>query len=394
MALGWNISEEAFLSDVTAISNLKLRLGYGITGQQDISGNYYPYLPTYKGSQTGASYQFGNVFVPTLRPNPYDANIKWEETTTYNVGLDFGFLNNRLSGALEVYKRVTDDLIAFVPIAAGSNFSNFLTTNVGSLENSGIELTINLNAVKTTNFDWNVGVNMSHNKNEITKLTLVEIDNYPGVAVGGISGGVGNTVQNHQVGHPANSFYTFQQVYDASGNPIEGLYVDRTGEGGLVTSNLNNKYYNEKPAADFLIGLNSNLRYKSFDLFLAGRVSINNYVYNNVFSDRALYSSLYNQAGFFNNLPTAVNDTKFSATQYWSDYYVENASFFKMDNISLGYNFDQLLTEKLKARLSFTVQNAFIITKYSGLDPEVDGGIDNNIYPRPRVFLLGINLTY
>jgi TonB-dependent starch-binding outer membrane protein SusC len=394
VGLGWTISQEAFLQDVTAISNLKLRLGYGITGQQDISGNYYPYLPTYTESQAGAYYQFGNEFYSTYRPNPYDANIKWEETTTYNAAIDFGLFNGTITGALEVYKRVTDDLISFVPIAAGSNFSNYLTTNVGSLENNGIELTLNAQIIRKTDFDWNVGFNLAHNKNEITNLTLVEIANYPGIPVGGISGGVGNTIQNHQVGHPANSFYVFQQVYGSNGKPLEGVYVDRTGNGGSVTSNLDNKYYYEKPAADILMGINTSVRYKKFDLYLSGRLSIGNYVYNNVFSDRALYTSLYNQAGFFNNLPTAVNDTKFSTTQYFSDYYIENASFFKMDNMSVGYNFNQLLSQKLKGRISFTVQNAFFVTNYSGLDPEVDGGIDNNIYPRPRVFLVGINLTY
>lgn len=394
VGLGWTISQEAFLQDVKAISNLKLRLGYGITGQQDISGNYYPYLPTYTESQAGAFYQFGNQFYNTYRPNPYDANIKWEETTTYNAALDFGLFNGTITGALEVYKRVTDDLISFVPIAAGSNFSNYLTTNVGSLENNGIELTLNAQVIRKTDFDWNVGFNLAHNKNEITNLTLVSVDNYPGIAVGGISGGVGNTIQNHQVGHPANSFYVFQQVYGDNGKPLEGVYVDRTGNGGSVTSNLDNKYYYEKPVADVLMGINTSVRYKKFDLYLSGRLSIGNYVYNNVNSDRALYTSLYNQAGFFNNLPKAVNDTEFATTQYFSDYYVENASFFKMDNMSVGYNFNQLFTEKLKGRLSFTVQNAFFVTNYSGLDPEVDGGIDNNIYPRPRVFLVGINLTY
>jgi iron complex outermembrane receptor protein len=202
-------------------------------------------------------------------------------------------------------------------------------------------------------------------------------------------------VQNHQVGYPSRSFYLFEQIYDVNGNPIEGLYVDRTGEGGTVISNeLKNKRHIKNPAPDLLMGINSSVRYKNFDLYLSGRVSLGNYVYNNVWSDRALYASLYNQAGFWNNVPSAVNDTKFATAQYMSDYYLEDASFFKMDNISLGYNANQLLTEKLKARLSFTVQNAFIITDYSGLDPELENGIDNNIYPRPQVFIFALNLTY
>jgi iron complex outermembrane receptor protein len=394
LALAWNLSQEAFLSSAKMVSNLKLRVGFGVTGQQDIGANYYPYLASYRESTNGASYQLGSTFYSTYRPDPYDANIKWEETTNYNLGLDFGFLQDRITGAVEIYQRKTKDLINFIPIPAGSNFSNYLTTNVGDLENKGFELSLNGKAIQTTDIDWSIGLNFSHNQNEITKLTKTDDPTYPGVAVGNISGGVGNTVQNHQVGYPANSFYVFQQVYDANGRPIEALYVDRTGTGGLVTSNELNKYRYKSPAARALMGINTNFRYKNFDFYASGRLSIGNYVYNNILSDRAVYQSLYNQSGFFNNLPSAVSDTEFAAPQYFSDYYVENASFFRMDNLSAGYNFDKLLTEKLKARISFTVQNAFVVTKYSGLDPEVDGGIDNNIYPRPRTFLLGINLTY
>lgn len=393
-ALAWNISNESFLKGVKAISNAKLRLGYGVTGQQDIGPNYYPYLATYTESQNGASYQFGNQFYNTLRPEAYDANIKWEETTTYNAGLDIGFMNGRLTASVDYYQRTTDNLINYIPIPAGSNFSNFLLTNVGSLENKGVEVTLNAKVVEKGSTSWNVGLNVSRNENEITKLIKTNDPSYPGVARGGISGGVGNFIQNDQVGYPVASFYVFQQVYYANGKPIEGLYVDRTGEGGVVISNELNKYHYKKPAADVVFGLFSSARYQNFDLYFAGRLSLGNYVYNNVFSNRAVYSALYNQSGFWNNLPTAVNDTQFNNPQYFSDYYIEDASFFKMDNISLGYNFDQFGNEKLKMRLSFTVQNAFTITDYSGLDPEVDGGIDNNFYPRPRVYLFGLNLTY
>jgi iron complex outermembrane receptor protein len=406
VALAWNISEESFLDNSKVLSNLKLRLGYGVTGQQDISDNYYPYLATYRESETGASYQFGNTFYSTLRPSPYDANIKWEETTTYNLGFDFGFFENRITGAFEIYERETVDLINFIPIPAGSNFSNFLTTNVGNLENRGFEITLNTKVVETTNVAWNVGFNLSRNENKITKLTKTNDPTYPGVSVGTISGGVGNTVQKHQVGYPANSFYLFEQVFDNDGTPIEGLYVDRSGNGGTVTSNELNKYYHKKPAPDVLMGINTSVRYKNFDFYMSGRVSVGNYVYNNVLSDRAVYQAVYNQSGFFNNLPSAINESEFTTPQYFSDYYLEDASFFKMDNISAGYNFEKVFTEKLKARISFTVQNAFTITDYSGLDPEVDApptlgggiktgpGIDNNYYPRPRVFLMGLNLTF
>ena len=387
-AFAWKIKDESFLKNVSTVSDLKLRLGWGVTGQQDI-GNDFPYLPVYRGSTATAQYQFGNTFYNTLRPNPYDANIKWEETTTYNVGLDFGFMNNRITGTIDAYKRQTKDLLNFIPIAAGSNFSNFLTTNVGDLENKGIELSLNGLVVTNKDWNWNIGFNAAYNENKITKLTKTDDPNYAGVDVGTIGGGVGNTIQNQRVGFPVNSFFVFQQVYGSNGMPIEGLYVDRTGKGGTITSNNLNKYHYKKPAPDVTLGINSRVAYKNMDFSFAGRANIGNYAYNNVASG-ALYSTVYNQSGFFNNIPKQVNNAKFTNTQYFSDFYVENASFFKMDNMSVGYNFDQYV----KARLSFTVQNVFTITKYKGLDPEVDGGIDNNFYPRPRVFVLGVNLTF
>ncbi len=400
-AFAWKINNESFLKNVRAITDLKLRLGYGITGQQDIvkpdeenlSRNYYPYLAIYRLSESTAQYQFGNTFYPTLRPDPYDANIKWEETTTYNIGIDFGFMKNRITGSVDVYERETKDLLNFIPIAAGSNFSNFLLTNVGDLKNQGIEVTLNLQPVFTRDWFWMIGTTVSYNKNEITRLTATDDPEYTGVAVGVISGGVGNFIQNNNVGYPVNSFFVFQQVYGTDGLPVEGLYVDRSGEGGVVSSNNLNKYHYKKPAPDVLMGVNSRVSYKNFDFSFSGRLSIGNYVYNNVASDRAVYSSMYNQSGFFNNLPTQVNDTKFINPQYWSDFYVENASFFRMDNMSIGYDMQQLFTQNFKMRINFTVQNAFVITKYKGLDPEIDGGIDNNVYPRPRIFVLGVNIS-
>jgi iron complex outermembrane receptor protein len=387
-ALAWKIKDESFLKNVNAVSDLKIRLGWGITGQQDI-GNDYPYLPVYRESTATAQYQFGNTFFNTLRPNPYDKNIKWEQTTTYNIGLDFGFMKNRITGTIDAYKRETNDLLNFIPIAAGSNFSNFLTTNVGNLENKGVEFSITGQVIQSKNLNWSIGFNAAYNENKITKLTKTDDPNYTGVDVGLIGGGVGNFIQNQRVGFPANSFYVFQQVYGSDGMPIEGLYVDRTGTGGTITSNNLNKYHYKKPAPDVTLGINSRIDYKKFDFSFSGRANIGNYAYNNVASG-ALYSTVYNQSGFFNNIPKQINNSKFTNTQYFSDFYVENASFFKMDNISVGYNFDQYV----KTRLSFTVQNAFTITKYKGLDPEVNGGIDNNFYPRPRVFVLGVNLTF
>jgi iron complex outermembrane receptor protein len=393
VALAWKIKEEGFAKNVRNLSDLKLRLGYGITGQQDIGDNYYPYLAVYRISDPAAQYQFGNTFYPTLRPNPYDANLKWESTTTYNIGLDYGFYDNRITGALDFYIRQTDDLIGYVPIAVGSNFSNYLTTNVGSLENKGIEFMIDVKPVITKDVLWSIGYNVSYNRNEITKISLNDDPDYPGVPVGGIAGGVGNFIQNNNVGYAANSFYVFQQVYGANGMPIEGLYIDRSGEGGNVAGNEQNKYHYEKPAPDVVMGLSSSLKVKNFDASFSARVNLGNYVYNNVASEKANYNSLYNQSGFFNNLPTQVNNTKFNTPQYWSDFYVENASFLRLDNISVGYSFNELFNDKFDARFSFTVQNAFVITKYNGLDPEVANGIDNNLYPRSRNFVFGININ-
>lgn len=393
VAAAWNISEENFLQTANKLSTLKFRAGFGVTGQQDIANNQYPALPVYRESIGGASYQFGNEYVPTLRPDPYDADIKWEETTTYNAGLDFGFLEDRFTGTIDIYQRDTKDLINFIPIAAGSNFSNFLTTNVGNLTNKGIELTLRGRMIQKADVTWDLGFNLTRNVNEITRLTKTNDPDDPGVDVGGIGGGVGNFIQNHRVGYPANSFYVFQQIYDAEGNPIEGLYANRSGGTGVVTSDNSNKYHYNSPVPELLMGLNSTVTYKDFDFSFSGRFSVGNYAYNNVASGTT-YSSVYVQSGFFGNVQRSIYDTRFVNPQYWSDYYVENGSFFKMDNMTLGYNANGWLPEKLKARISFTVQNAFIVTKYNGLDPEVSGGIDNNIYPRPRTFVLGVNLTY
>ena len=394
LAFAWQIDEEAFMSNVSALETLKLRIGWGQTGQQDIGDNFYPYLPVYTRSTEGALYPFGGTFYPTLRPDPYDANIKWETTTTQNIGLDFGFLSGRISGSVDIYKRETEDLLNEVPIAAGSNFSNFLTTNVGSLENKGFEIALRGAIISNADMNWEVSTNLTYNKNEITKLTRVEDPNFPGNNTGGISGGVGNNVQINSIGFPANSFYLFNQVYDENGLPIEGLYIDRTGNGGNVSGDELNKYRIENPAPKYLIGLSSRIDYKSFDFSFSGRFNFDNYVYNNNASNMALYQNLYNQSGYLANILTDVEKTEFATAQYWSDFYLENASFFRMDNITLGYTFDQLLTEKLNGRVSFTVQNAFVVTDYSGLDPEVSSGIDNNIYPRPRTYMVGLNLNF
>lgn len=393
-AVAWKLTEEPFIGKSDVVNDLKLRLSWGKAGQQDIGDNYYPYIPTYTGSTPGAYYQFGDNFYSTLRPDAYDANIKWETLTSLNAGLDFTLFKNRVSGNIDVYKNTSDDLLNNIPIPVGSNFSNFLLTNVGSMENKGIEFGLYVTPFLESDFSWEFGVNFTYNQNEITKLTLTDDPEYTGVNTGDISGGVGNTVQKYIVGYPARIFFLFTQVLDENGNPIEGLYVDRSGEGGNVAGNELNKYYLKSPDPDYLVGISSKLNYKDFDLSFSGRLSLGNYVYNNNASNRALYQQVYNQSGFLSNILTDVEKTNFTTAQYWSSIYLENASFFKMDYISIGYNFTSLFGNNLGGRIGLSVQNVFTITDYSGLDPEVDNGIDNNIYPRPRTFMMSISLNY
>lgn len=392
-SFGWRVSDEKFMAAANGVSDLKFRLSWGVTGQQDISTNPYPFFPRYTESTNTARYQFGDSFYYTYRPSPYAADIKWEETETFNLGLDYGFLDNRIAGTIDVFKRKTSDLIGEVKVPAGSNFSNYLTTNVGDMEIKGYEITVNYHAVRKVDFDWMIGANVTFLDREVTKLNQTSDPDFV-VNVGDISGGVGNQIQRHAIGYAPFTFYTFQQVYESNGMPIEGLYVDRTGEGGNVASNQDNKYYNKNPYANYLVGINSRVTYKKFDFAFSGRLSIGNYLYNNVLSANAVNNELYMQSGFFNNVPKAITKSNFNAQQLWSDFYIENASFFKLDNISLGYTLDNLLNNKLKARFSLTGQNLFVISDYSGIDPESNTGIDRNIYPRPRTVLFGINLTY
>lgn len=391
LAVAWKLNEEPFLQESENLSQLKLRLGYGITGQQRIGQGNYPYLAQYTFSEPNARYLFGNQFVTTLRPEGYNANLKWEETTTYNAGIDYGFFDDRITGSLEAYFRQTEDLLNVIPVPAGTNFTNRILSNVGTLESKGIEFSITGRLISTDHSFWEVGFNASHNINEITKLTTVNSADYIGVEVGGISGGVGNTIQIHSVGFPRNSFYVYQQVYDEQGNPIEGLYVDRNGDGVI---NEEDKYRFEDPSPDFTLGLSSRYEYKNWDASFSARANIGNYVYNNVASGHTVYEFMYYSDGYLNNSLSAINDVRFNSAQYTSDYYVENASFLRMDNITLGYTFNNLFNQGTTMRLSGTVSNVFVITNYSGLDPEVFSGIDNNVYPRPRSFILGASINF
>jgi len=393
-ALGWKLKEEAFLKDVDVLSDLKLRLGYGITGQQNINSGDYPYLAVYETNKDGAYYPILGEGT-TYRPNAYNPDLKWEKTTTYNVGSDFGFLNNRINGAVDYYYRKTTDLLNSVFVSAGTNFKNKVLSNVGSLENSGIEFSINSKPVVTTDWTWDLGFNITYNKNEITKLTTGDSENYYVAAGDNIGGGRDMKAMAHAVGHPASSFYVYQQVYDENGKPIENEFVDRNGDG---TINGDDRYFYKKPTADVLMGLTSRLSYKSWDFSFSLRASLNNYVYNSVEAGGSDCNptSVYS-FGALNNRPlmgVANNIQNLKDNTLLSDYFVQNASFMKCDNITLGYSFKKLFGAPIGGRVYAAVQNVFTITKYKGLDPEVEKGLDNNIYPRPLTTLIGLSLNF
>lgn len=389
-AFAWKINEEPFMQDFSKLNDLKLRLGYGVTGQQDIVDNDYPYMARYESSQAGASYMFGDNAISLIRPRGYDSRIKWEETETYNVGIDYGFLNGRIAGSIDAYYRKTNDMINTIPVAAGTNFINELLTNVGNMTNKGIEFVINTKPVMSRDFSWDLGFNMSYNKNEITKLTRFASASYKGVQAGGISGGTGNYIQMNSVGYPVKSFYVYKQVYNTDGNPIEGAYVDLNGDGQITTDDL---YHFKKAAPDFIFGLTSKIMYKSWDFSFTARSNIGNYVYNNVKSTRENLSDSY-YSGFLKNRMKSAIKTNFNSAQYISDYYIEDGSFVRIDNITLGYNLNKPFGTSVNARIFLTAQNPVLITKYSGLDPEIFDGIDKNIYPRPFTLLGGLTVNF
>jgi len=388
VALAWKLKEETFLKDVEWLSELKLRAGYGITGQQNVNGtDYYPYIATYTASNSpDALYPFGNTYNYLLRPAPFNGSLKWESTVTYNIGLDLGFFDNRLTASMDAYQRTTNDLLNEIPIPAGSNFINRLLTNVGNLENKGFELTLGGRPIQTKDFNWDLSYNISYNQSKITKLNRAA-GATNGVPGGGISGGTGNQIYLNQVGYPINSFYVKKQVYDTNGKPIEGAYAN-------IAGTTDNMYIDHSAAPDALMGLSSRMTFKQWFLNFSLRASIGNYNYNNVQSRLEFQNNSYDSSGFLKNIATSGLNTNFANAQYFSDYYVQNASFLKMDNVTLGYNFQKLFSTKLSASLYGTVQNVFTVTKYKGLDPEVYGGIDNNIYPRPRIFLVGLKLNF
>ena len=390
-AVAWKLGDEELFKNIKSLSNLKLRLGWGITGQQDI-GNIYPSIPLYLGANTGAQYQLGNQFYIPFRPQSYNKNLKWEETETRNIGLDFGFFNNRFTGTIDVYEKRTKDLIAFISNPPFFGFSNADNYNIGKIRNKGIELSGEVIAVKTENINWSIGGNVTFQNSKIDDL-IVDPATFPGLSTGGYSGGVGNTIQNNQVGYAPNSFYVYEQAYNVNGQPIDGVFIDRNND-GLV--NEQDKYRYRKPAADMFYGLSTSFSYKNWDLAMSWRGSWGNYNYNNVDSQFGFNKQilLNESADFLNNGVTNLLTTGFNEARYESDYYIQDASFVRLDNLTIGYNFKNFLDSKANVKLSFAGQNLLLFTKYKGIDPEISGGIDNNLYPRPRIYTFGLNVNF
>jgi len=325
-----------------------------------------------------------------FRPVAYDSNLQWETTETYNAGIDYGFANNRINGSVDIYRKKTKDLLATVNIPAGSNFSNQLLTNVGNMTNEGVEFNINLIPVATTNTNWTLGFNATYNDNEVTNLTLVPDPNYQGLTVGGIAGGTGQTIQVHSVGYTPFSYLVQKQVYDQNGRPLEGVYVDLNGDGIVTPADV---YRYKSPTPKMILGFSTQFSYKQWSMSTVLRSNLGNYVYNNIASNYGVERNILNPSGYIANSTTDIYNTNFSNNQFLSDYYVQNGSFLRMENLTLGYNAGRVLGIS-NLRLNATCQNVFVVTKYKGLDPELRDGIDNSFYPRPRTFVLGLNLDF
>lgn len=387
LALGWRVTQESFLKDNPILSNLKLRLSYGVTGQQDGIGNY-GYIPVYTQSQEGAEYQFGNTYYRTYRPEAYVSNLKWETTTSYNVGVDFGFLKDRITGSFDYYTRKTKDLLATVPSPAGANFNKQITTNVGNVNSHGFEVSLNATPIKAKDYSWDVSFNASYQKMKVTNLSLVK-----GASATNIL--VGNGIDSYQMmvlteGYEPYMYYVYHQLYDKNGKPIEGAYADLNHDGVINSSDLY-RYHSRTP--DWILGFSTSFNYKKWTLGASFRAELGNYLYNGMAMNTGAFGTVSYNAYQLNNMSRSYLKTGFNSRQYLSDYYVENASFLKMDNLSLSYDFGKI-SKWCSLHASAMVQNVFTITKYSGVDPEVYDGIDMSFYPRPRTYSLSLGFDF
>lgn len=400
-AFAWNIAEESFIKDAeTPLSSLKLRLGWGKTGQQDIGmDRCYAYMAKYtQSSSLTTQIPWGGGYIYTLAPSAYNENIKWETTETYNVGLDFGFLNGRINGNVDAYLRKTYDLLNDVPTPMGTNFSNTVIFNVGDMKNMGLEFNLNFIPIETKDMHWSINVNGTWQKTEITKLTSYADDDYLGVQVGSGMSSIGGYTSLYRVGYTPYTYYLFQQAYDENGNPLENVLVDRNGDGQISEAD---RYVTGKSILPkFYFGISSQFTYKKWDFGFNAHGSLGGYALNKVAKDNATsYSDDYSK-GYINNLSTYCMKTGWtealSEYQQYSDMFLENASFFRMDDINVGYTFDEFKNWKGKIRVGASVQNVFTITKYSGLDPELTSadGVDNNLIPRPRLYTVRLNINF
>ena len=388
VALGWTLTEEPWLKNQKVVSNLKLRASYGVTGQQEGIGNYN-YLPVYTSSVTGAEALINGQYITTYRPEAYVSDLKWETTTSWNFGLDFGFLNGRIGGAIDFYTRKTKDLLASVPTAAGTNFSKTILTNVGNVDSKGIEVSLNATPIQTKDWEWNLSYNFTWQNMKVKNLSLTQGGSQTNVKVGPSIDAYQFQVLSE--GYEPYMFYVYHQLYDSkTGKPIEGAYADLNNDGEINESDL---YRYHSPAPKYIMGLSTSLRYKQLTLGMSFRANIDNYVYNGMGMSTGAWETVSYNNSQLNNLNTSFLKTGFKTRQYLSDYYVENASFLKLDNLSLSYNVGKI-NKWASLTVSAMVQNVFTITGYSGTDPEVPNGMDNSFYPRPRTYSVSLGLQF
>jgi TonB-linked SusC/RagA family outer membrane protein len=388
VALGWTLTEEPWLKNQKVLSNLKLRASYGVTGQQEGIGNYN-YLPVYTSSVTGAEALINGQYINTYRPEAYVENLKWETTTSWNFGLDFGFLNGRIGGAIDFYTRKTKDLLASVPTAAGTNFSKTILTNVGNVDSKGMEVSLNATPIQTKDWEWNLSYNFTWQNMKVKNLSLTKGGSQTNVKVGPSIDAYQFQVLSE--GYEPYMFYVYHQLYDPeTGKPIEGAYADLNHDGEINDADL---YRYHSPAPKYIMGLSTSLRYKQLTLGMSFRANIDNYVYNGMGMSTGAWETVSYNNSQLNNLNTSFLKTGFKTRQYLSDYYVENASFLKLDNLSLSYNVGKI-NKWASLTVSAMVQNVFTITSYSGTDPEVPNGMDNSFYPRPRTYSLSLGLQF
>ena len=388
VALAYNIAREGFFKPLeNTINDLKLRVSYGVTGQQDGISNY-GFMSTYTLSQLGASYQLGDKFLTSYAPSIYNADLVWETTKAFNVGVDLGFLNNRFTASIDYYYRKTKDLLANVPVAAGTNFGKEILSNVGNINSQGLEFSFNANIISTKNWQWVLSGNATWQKVRIENLRTSPLAPEVNTPQGWVES---HYVQVLTEGYAPYSFYVYKQIYDeATGKPVEGLYADLNGDGII---DQNDRYHYHSPAPDWIFGLSTSLTWKRLTLSASLRANVGNYMYNRLAMNTGAWGTVFYNDYQMNLMSRSYLDTQFTSRQYESDHYVENASFLKMDNISIGYNFGQI-SKYLSMNASFMVQNVFTITKYSGLDPEVNGGIDGQMYPRPRTYSLTLGFEF